>query len=229
MRAGDARKTVLKMPGKKFLAAACAALLALASVAPAAAQKRSKKQEPTTGAISGRVRVAPGATPGGVAVTVRRGDEEVARRETNPKGEFEFGGLAPGTYGLTLRKAGLEVGRMEDVEVRAGRTVTLKDGLFLPIDDGAVAHIRGSVFDGNGRSVNAAKVELARVEADGSLKKLDSRVSNVAGQFAFKLAPERARYRLTAKADGAAPASEEVAIDGAAIYRVALSLHPVKK
>jgi hypothetical protein len=209
-------------------AAACAALLMLTSVASGAAQKKSKKQEPTTGAISGRVRVAPGATPGGVAVTVRRGDEEVARRETNPKGEFEFQGLAPGTYGLTLRKAGLEVGRMEDVEVRAGRTVSLKDRLFLPVDDGAIAHIRGSVFDAGGRSVGAAKVELARVEPDGTLKKLDSRVSNGTGSFAFRLSPERARYRLTAKADGAEPATEELSIDGAAIYRVALSLKPKK-
>lgn len=220
------------MLGRKYLSAACAALFALTLVAaPAAAQKKSKKQkqEPTTGAISGRVKVAPGATASGVTVTVRRGDEEVARRETNSKGEFEFSGLAPGTYGLTLRKAGLEVGRMEDVEVRAGKTVSLKDKLFLPIDDGAIAHIRGSVFDANGRSVGAAKVELARVEADGSVRKLDSRVSNAAGQFAFRLTPEPGRYRVTVKADGADPATEEVSIDGAAIYRVALSLHPSKK
>jgi hypothetical protein len=227
MRADDSRKTVVKMLGRKFLTAACAALFALLLVAPATAQKRSKKQqEPTTGAITGRVKVAPGATPGGVAVTVRRGDEEVARRETNPKGEFQFEGLAPGTYGLTLRKAGLEVGRMEDVQVRAGQTVSLKDRLYLPVDDGAIAHIRGSVFDPNGRSVNGAKVELARVGADGSVKKLDDRVSNSTGSFAFRLPPERAHYRLTAKADGAEPATQELDIDGAAIYRVALSLRP---
>ncbi|HEX8187366.1 MAG TPA: carboxypeptidase-like regulatory domain-containing protein [Pyrinomonadaceae bacterium] len=217
------------MPGRKYLAAACAALLMLMPAATAAAQKRSKKQEgATTGAISGRVKVAPNATPGGVAVTVRRGEEEVARRETNSKGEFEFQGLAPGTYGLTLRKTGLEVGRMEDVEVRAGKTVSLKDRLYLGVDEGSIAHIRGSVFDTGGRSVNQAKVELARVEADGSLRKLDSRVSNGTGSFAFRLPPERARYRLTAKADGAEPATEEVNVDGAAIYRVALSLRRKK-
>ena len=113
--------------------------------------------------------------------------------------------------------------------MRAGKTVSLKDRLFLPIDDGAIAHIRGSVFDANGRSVGAAKVELARVEADGSLKKLDSRVSNATGSFAFRLTPARARYRVTAKADGAEPATQDLDIDGAAIYRVALSLHSSKK
>jgi hypothetical protein len=220
------------MFGRRFLAAACAALFALSAAGPAAAQKKKQKQQeavPTAGAIVGRVKVAPGATPGGVAVTVRRGDEEVARRETNSKGEFEFQGLAPGTYGLTLRKAGLEVGRMEDVSVRAGKTVSLKEGLYLPIDEGAIASIRGSVFTAAGRSLPGARVELSRVEADGSFKKLDDHISNVAGQFAFKLTPERARYRLTAKADGMEPASEEVNIDGAAIYRVAISLNPSKK
>lgn len=229
MRANDSRKTLVKIFGRQFLATVCATLFALSAVVTEAAQKKSKKQEPTTGAISGRVRVAPGATPSGVNIIVRRGDEEVTRRETNSKGEFEVVGLAPGTYGLTLRKAGLEVGRMEDVQVRAGKTVSLKDKLYLPIDDGAIAHIRGSVFDANGRSVGGAKVELARVEADGSIKRLDDRVSNATGSFAFRLPPDHARYRLTAKADGAEPATEEVNIDGAAIYRIALSLHPAKK
>ena len=218
----------MKMFGRKFLAAACSALLLLSPAVASAAQKKSKKQEPTTGAITGRVKVAPGATPAGVAVSVRRGDEEVARHETNAKGEFEFQGLAPGRYGLTLRKAGLEVGRMEDVEVRAGKTLALKDRLYLPIDDGAIAHIRGSVFDANGRSANGIKVELARVEADGSVRKLDDRLSNSTGSFAFRLPPQPAHYRVTAKADGADPVSEELNIDGAAIYRVALSLKPKK-
>jgi hypothetical protein len=222
----------VKIRGRKLLVAACAALFALSIVSTTAAQKKSKKpqQEPTTGNIVGRVKVASGATPAGIGVIVRRGDEEVARRETNSKGEFEFQGLAPGTYGLTLRKPGLEVGRMDDIEVRAGRTITLKGGnLFLGIDEGSIAHIRGSVFDANGRSVNAAQVELARIEADGSFKKMDSRVSNATGSFAFRLSPERARYRLTAKADGADPVTGEIDIDGAAIYRIALSLHPKKK
>ncbi|MFL6253910.1 MAG: carboxypeptidase-like regulatory domain-containing protein, partial [Pyrinomonadaceae bacterium] len=77
--------------------------------------------------------------------------------------------------------------------------------------------------------VGGAKVELARVEADGSIKRLDDRVSNATGSFAFRLPPDHARYRLTAKADGAEPATEELNIDGAAIYRIALSLHSAKK
>jgi hypothetical protein len=205
-----------------------AALLAL-SASAGAAQKKPKKPAATTGVIAGRVRVDAGMSPGGVNVTVRRGDEEVAHASTDAKGEFEVRDVEPGTYGLTLRKAGLQVGKMEGVEVRAGKTVSLKDRLYLPVDEGAIAHVRGSVFRADGRSLPGAEVTLARVEADGSGKKLDSRVANGTGSFAFRLPPERARYRLTAKADGMRTATEEVNVDGAAIFRVALSLEPASK
>ena len=208
-----------------------AALLALCVLAaPAPAQKKSKnKQQPMTGGISGRVRVDAGATPAGISVELRQGDGRVAETTTNAKGEFEFQGLAPGNYGLTLRKVGLQVGRMDGITVRAGKTVSLKDQLLLQLDEGTLALLRGSVFDAAGRSFVGARVELARVEADGSLKKLDSRVANITGSFGFKLPPTRARYRLTAKADGMETATQDVDVDGAAIYRAALTLKPAAK
>ena len=205
-----------------------ALLLSLASGA-SADQKKSKKQEPTTGGITGRVKVDSSATPAGVSVTVRQGDDEVTRTTTNARGEFEVQGLAPGTYGLTLRKAGLQVGRMENVEVRAGKTVSLKNHLFLPVDEGSIAHLRGSVFTAEGRGIGGARVELARIEEDGSLKKIDDRVANGYGMFAFRLSPAHARYRVTAKADGMAVGTQDVEIDGAAIFRVAVTLTPASK
>src|SRR5215204_4199288 len=220
------------MPRRKFLLTTLAAFFAASAIyaAGAAAQKKSKKQEePTTGAISGRVRVEAGMSAGSVLVILRRGDVEVAQTSTNAKGEFAFRDVEPGSYGLTFRKQGLQVGRMEHAEVRAGKTANIKEGLYLPIDEGSIAFIRGSVFSGSGRSFNGAKVELARIEEDGSLKKLDSRVSNATGSFAFRLPPVRARYRLTAKADGMEPASQDVEVEGAAIYRAALSLEPARK
>ena len=219
------------MHGRKIFLNAFALSLSLFVIGAAtvAAQKKQKTQPPTTGGVSGRVRVDTGASASGVSVKVRRGDEEVAQTTTNAKGEFEVQGLAPGSYGLTFRKAGLQVGKMEDVSVRAGKTASLKDHLFLPIDEGSLALLRGSVFNAEGRSLPGARVELARVEADGSLKKLDGRVSNSTGSFGFKLPPDRARYRVTVKADGAQTASQDVEVDGAAIYRVAVTLNPAAK
>jgi hypothetical protein len=198
--------------------ALCLLLLSPALPAPA--------QQPTTGGVRGRVKVGAG-TPADINVTVRQGDREVKTARTNSKGEFEVTGLAPGRYGLTFRKKGLQVGRMENVEVRAGKSVSLKDRLILDVDEGAIAHIRGSVFNAAGRSVAGARVELEIIGADGSLKKLDSRVTNGLGQFGFRMTPETARYRVSAKSDGMRAASE-VTVDGAAIFRVALTLAPGK-
>ncbi|PYS97834.1 MAG: hypothetical protein DMF65_10815 [Acidobacteria bacterium] len=225
------RKTGVTMFRRKFFQTLAAALLSLSLIgaAPSLAQKKSKKQSATTGYLSGRVRVDAGLSAAGVSVRLRQGDSEVAETTTNSKGEFEFRDVAPGSYGLTLRKAGLQVGRLENLEVRAGQTVSLKDHLFLPVDEGSIAFIKGSVFNSDGRSLPGARVELARVEPDGSVKKLDSRVSNTTGSFVFKLTPERARYRLTAKADGMAEASQDVNVEGAAIYRAALNLKPASK
>lgn len=205
-----------------------ALVLSLAS-GVSAGQKKPKKPEPTTGGVSGRVKVPSGQSAAGIIVTIRRGDEEVARTTTNAKGDFEVQGLAPGHYGMTLRKPGLEVGRTEDLEVRAGKTLSLKGNIFLGIDEGAIAHLRGSVFTAEGRGVGGARVELARIEDDGSLKKIDDRVANNYGMFAFRLPPSRARYRVTAKASGMQAGTQDVEIDGAAIFRVAVTLNPSQK
>ncbi len=96
--------------------------------------------------------------------------------------------------------------------------------MVLTIDEGSIAFIRGSVFNGAGRSVPNAKVELARIQEDGTAKKIDGRVTTETGTFVFRLSPEAAKYRVTVRPEGAEAVSKDVPIDGAAVYRVALSL-----
>lgn len=185
-------------------------------------------QDKTTGGVKGKVRVETG-TPGGVAVVVRNGDVEVARALTAKNGEFELRGLKPGRYGVTLRKAGLSVGTIENIEVKAGKPKSLGDRLILTIDEGSIAFIRGSVFTEDGRSMPNVKIELARVEADGTAKKLDGRVTNETGSFVFRLEPENGKYRITAKASGREPVTKDVDVEGAAVYRIALSVPAATK
>ncbi len=182
-------------------------------------------QDKSSGAIKGKVRVETG-TPMGVTVVVRRGETEVTRVETQKNGEFLVSRLAPGKYGLTFRKTGLSIGTMEDIEVKAGKTRSLGDRLILTIDEGSIAFIGGSVFTADGRSVPNARVELARVMEDGTIKKIDGRITTETGSFKFRLSPEPAKYRVSVKTGGAEPISKDVEIDGAAVYRVALSLPP---
>jgi len=184
-------------------------------------------QDRATGGIKGKVRVETG-TPGGVSVIVRQGEREVARGVTDKNGEFVVSRLAPGRYGVTLRKPGLNVGSLEDVEVKAGKTRSLGSRLVLAIDEGSIAFIRGSVFDQNDRSVPNVRIELAKIEDDGTARKIDGRVTNEIGSFVFRLSPEVAKYRVTAKPNGGEPVSKDIEIDGAAIYRVALSIKPAE-
>ena len=182
-------------------------------------------QDRSTGGIKGKVRVETG-TPSGVSVIVRQGEREVTRGVTDRNGEFVVSRLAPGRYGVTFRKPGLSVGTIEDVEVKAGKPRSLGDRLVLAIDEGSIAFIKGSVFNQDDRSVPNIRIELSKLESDGTARKIDGRLTNEIGSFVFRLTPEVARYRVTAKPNGGEAVSKDIEIDGAAIYRVALSLKP---
>ena len=202
---------------RSAIAIALLAFLALA----ASAQEKDK----TTGTVKGKVRVERGS-PVGVAVILRRGDEEVRRVETDRKGDFTIARVPPGVYGLTFRKPGLAVGSIETVEVKAGKTRSLGDRLVLSVDEGSIAFLRGSVFTEGGRSVPGARVELSRVISEASVERLDSRNTGETGEFVFRVPPDAARYRLTLKADGAESVSKDVDVDAALVYRVALVYKP---
>ena len=183
---------------------------------------QDKSQDKTRGSIKGKVRVEVGS-PAGIKVAIRQGEREVSSVTTDKGGDFTANRLPPGVYGLTFRKPGLSIGTMENIEVKAGKTRSVGDRLFLSIDEGSIAFIRGSVFNAADRSVPNAKVELLHVDSDGSTKKIDSRLTTETGSFAFRLAPDIAKYRVSVKVDGN-EISKDVDIDGAAVYRVALTL-----
>jgi hypothetical protein len=192
-------------------------MIAIFAVVPAVAQDKS------TGGFKGKVRVEVG-TPVGVTVVVRQAEREVGRVVTDKNGEFNVARLKPGLYGVTLRKPGLSVGTIENIEVKAGKTRSLGDRLILTIDEGSIAFIKGSVFDPTGRSVPNVRVELFRIETDGNVKKIDGRVTNEIGSFVFRLTPDVAKYRVTAKGKDSEPVSQDVEVDGAAVYRIALAI-----
>ena len=180
-------------------------------------------KDKTVGSIKGKVRVETG-TPAGVTVVVRRGETEVTRVTTDKDGDFVVSSLTPGKYGLTFRKPGLSIGSMEEIEVKAGKTRSLGDRLILTIDEGSIAFVSGSVFSADGRSVPNAKVELSRILEDGTTKKVDGRITTETGSFKFRLSPDAGKYRVSVKTDGAEPVTKDVEVDGAAVYRIALSL-----
>jgi hypothetical protein len=204
-----------------LLKSSAAVTLVLLSLLVVAAQDKN------TATIKGKVKVEKGS-PGGVAVILLQGDREVTRSATDRKGDFSLSRIIPGTYSVKFRKPGLSVGTIDGVTLRSGQTRTFKD-LFLSIDEGSIAFIRGSVFTDGGRSVPGVRVELARVVSENSMEKLDSRITGETGEFVFRAPPDSAKYRVTVKADGAEPAWKDVEVDGASVYRVALTLKPIPK
>lgn len=184
-------------------------------------------QDKTTAALKGKVKVEQGSA-GGVAVILLQGDKEITRSATDKRGDFVIGHIAPGLYAVTFRKPGLAVGSIPNLDLKAGQTRSIHD-LVLGIDDGSIAFLRGSVFTESGRSVPGVRVELARIVSENSLQKIDARVTGETGEFVFRLSPETAKYRVTVKAEGAQPVSKDVEVDGAAVFRVALTLKPVPK
>jgi hypothetical protein len=207
----------------KFRTIATLFLISFLALVGVAAQKNK-----TTGGIKGKVKTESGSAEG-VRVTARQGEREVAAAATDRKGQFEIAGLAPGRYSITFRKAGLSVAEIKDFEVAAGKSRSLGGDLVLPVDEGSLIFIKGSVFNEEGFSLRGAQIELARIDPDGATKKIDGRVTTRSGDFAFRLPPQAGRYRVTAKMDGMAVASKDVEVDGAAVYRVALSLKPTPR
>ncbi len=185
-------------------------------------------QDKTAGGIKGKVHVVNGS-PAGVAVIIRKGDDEVMRTSTDRNGDFNVSRLPAGVYGLTFRKVGFSVGTIESVEVKPGKVRTLSDKIYLPIDEGSIAWIKGSVFTDDGRSFPSVRIELARVLEDGSVKKIDGRVTSETGEFNFRLSPDAAKYRVTARAEHMQTATKDVSVDGASVYRIAISLVPEPK
>jgi len=192
----------------------------------AAALSAAAQKNKTTGSIKGKVKTESGDSAEGVRVTARQGEREVASASTDRKGQFEIDRLAAGRYDITFRKQGLSVAEVKDFEIVAGKSRSLGGNLVLPIDEGSLVFVKGSVFTEEGRSLRGARVELARIDADGRVKKIDGRVSNESGSFSFRLPVETARYRVTARMDGMTAASKDVEVEGAAVYRVALALRP---
>lgn len=185
-------------------------------------------QDKTTGVLKGKVQVEQGS-PSGVSVILLQGEQEVTRASTDKRGEFAISHVTPGIYSVKFRKAGLTVGTIDGLEIKAGKTRALSHGVVLSVDDGSIAFLRGSVFTEAGHSIPGVRVELARIVSESSMQKLDSRVTGETGEFVFRLPPDAAKYRVTVKADGAQPASKDVEVDSAAVYRVSLTLKPMPK
>lgn len=177
--------------------------------------------------LRGKVRMADGDGIAGATVTARQKGEDVKSAQSDSKGEFVLDGLEPGLYNLVFEKNGYSSGVLYNIEVKKNKIGNLGSRLVMRTDQGTQVIIRGSVFTQEGRSVSGAKIEIERLNADGSGKKVGSGFSSSSGEFTFRQPEGTARYRITASVKGY-KASKEIEVDNAAIYRLALTLDSSK-
>lgn len=181
-----------------------------------------------TGGIKGKVRTSNGGGISGAEITVRQNGEDLKSVKTDSKGNFLLEGLKPGKYNVVFSRKGYSSGLLSDVEIVGEKIRDLGDRLILTADQGEFVIINGSVYNPAGFAVYGAKIKVERILSNGSTKKLETGYTGRTGEFTFKFADETAKFRVTASAKGA-EASKEIEVEGAAIYRLAITLDLTKE
>lgn len=181
-----------------------------------------------TGGAKGKVRNSRGDGISGATVTARQNSDDIKSVKTDSKGNFELKGLKTGLYNFVFEKDGYSTGVKYNVEIKNEKDVNLGDRLVLTVDKGTQVIVNGSVYNQAGFGIYGAKIEIEKVSADGSTRKIASGYSGEFGEFNFRFSEGAARLRVTASAKGAS-ASKEIEVDNPAVYRLAITVELPKK
>jgi hypothetical protein len=176
------------------------------------------------GGIKGKVRNNKGNGIGGATVSARLNGKDVKTVTADSKGNFLMEGLKAGTYNISFDADGYAIGVKFGVEIKNGSVRDLGDRLILSVDQGTILVIKGSVFFKEGTSLTGAKVEIERINDDGSTKSLGSTYSNYSGEFSFRPPAGVTKVRITAKYKGVEGSKEIADMVNAGIYRTAITL-----
>ena len=176
------------------------------------------------GGIKGKVRNNKGGAISGATVTARLRGRDVKTVKSDSKGFFTMEGLDAGTYNVAFDAEGYATGVKFGVEIKNGSVRDLGDRLILSVDQGNQLIVKGSVFYREGTSVAGAKVEIERVNDDGSTKNLGSAYTNLSGEFTFRPPLGTNKIRVTAKFRGVSGSKEISEMVNAGIYRTAITL-----
>ena len=176
------------------------------------------------GGIKGKVRNNKGNGIGGATVSARLDGKDVKSVTADSKGNFLMEGLKSGTYNISFDADGYAMGVKFGVEIKNGSIRDLGDRLILSVDQGTLLIVKGSVFFKEGTSLTGAKIEIERVNNDGSTKSLGSTYSNYSGEFSFRPPPGVTKVRITARYKGVEGSKEIADMVNAGIYRTAITL-----
>ncbi|MFN2412958.1 MAG: carboxypeptidase-like regulatory domain-containing protein [Pyrinomonadaceae bacterium] len=175
------------------------------------------------GGVKGKVRTNSGNGIANATITARQNGKDVTSVRSDSKGNFRLQGLDKGTYDIVFDAAGYAIGVKHGVAINDGNLRDLGDRLILTIDRGTLVILNGSVYFKEGTSLAGAKVEIERINSDGSTKKVGSGMTNYSGEFTYRQTSGPAKFRVTAKYRGVT-GMKEIEVSGAAVYRLAITL-----
>lgn len=175
-----------------------------------------------SGGVKGKVKSNKGSGIPNATVTARQSGKDIKTVRSDSKGVFQLTGLDSGVYSLVFDADGFQSGYLQGVEVKTGIR-DLGERLILFPDQGTQVIINGSVFYKEGVSLGGAKIEIERLNSDGSWKKVTTLYTTIQGEFTFRQPEAAAKFRITAKYKGA-EGTKEVEVNTAAIYRLAITL-----
>lgn len=175
------------------------------------------------GGVKGKVMSNRGAGIPNASVTARQDGKEIKTVHADAKGNFVLSGLRSGVYSLLFDADGFTSGLLQGVEVKGDGVRDLGSRLVLMPDQGTLIIVNGSVFYKEGISLGGAKIEIERINDDGSTKKLATLYTTPRGEFTYRMAEQNAKLRITAKFKEAV-GSKEVVVNTAAMYRLAITL-----
>jgi hypothetical protein len=178
----------------------------------------------STGGAKGKVRNSRNQPVAGVSVTARMDGKDVRTVTSGTKGDFTLTGLEPGIYNFVFDAPGYSSAIRYNIAVRRNKSVDLGDRLILVVDKGTLVIIQGSVFFKDGTSVTGARVEVEKINADGTTSSLPPLNTNIYGEFTLHQPQQgHAKFRFTAKYKDRT-ASNEIEVDSAAVYYLAIKL-----
>jgi Carboxypeptidase regulatory-like domain len=176
-----------------------------------------------TGGVKGKIRNNRGEPISGASVTARQDSNELRSTTSNSKGEFTLSGLEPGTYTFMFDAAGYASAMSNKTEIRRNKTIDLGDRLILHVDKGTLVIVQGSVFFKDGTSATGAKVDIEKLNSDGTTRSFPAVYTNIYGEFTFRQPEAAAKFRITANYKDHT-ATKEIEVDSAAVYRLAIKL-----
>ena len=176
-----------------------------------------------TGGLKGKVRTSSGSGIANANVTVRKDGKDLKSVNANSGGNFVIEGIDPGSYNLVVEAKGYSSGALFNVEVKKNKLRDLGDRLILNVDQGSQVILKGSVFFREGTSITGAKVEVEKINSDGSARRIGTTYTNVSGEFTIRQPEASAKLRITARYKGVS-GTKEIEVENAAVYRLAITL-----